>query len=302
VALLILSPLRAISWVYYFQPAVLRRLWGRAFGAVLCVIGLRSKVVRQNLAIAFPGQDDRALYSAAYEHLGHLFFEILMLLGPMRKFVMSQVDISGLEHWRAARALGKGSIFLASHVGNWEVMAAGGAFQAGIDLMMVTKRLKPAWLHDAIEDGRSLCRVDATYEPRTLKDILRHLKNNGTCGIVLDQYAGPPIGVRVPFFGQAVGTSTAFAALVRRTGAAVLPVVNYRKPGGRIQITIRPMISWIHDEDQAVELARNTAQYASILEADVRTHPEQWLWIHRRFKGDLSPLRSDEWLEGRSRR
>jgi KDO2-lipid IV(A) lauroyltransferase len=267
-------------------------------------------VVLQNLQIAFP-QDSQAerrreLFRAAYEHLGHLTFEILMLLGPMPRFVRRRSRLEGLEHWQNAVAQGKGVIFLASHVGNWEVMAATGALHGGMDLMLVTKHLKPEWLHRAIEEGRRRCGVSATYEPKTLRDVLAHLKRNGTVGFVLDQYAGPPVGVRVPVFGVPVGTTGAVAMLKRRTGAVLLPVVNFRKPDGSWSVVIRPPLDWKAapegvEEPTTYEIALNTSLYAQFLERDIFDHPEQWLWIHRRFKGDLSPIREGEWSGGRVR-
>jgi KDO2-lipid IV(A) lauroyltransferase len=270
---------------------------------MLRALKLRSQVVEQNLALAYRDDPERRaqVFRDAYEHLGHLTFEILMLLGPMRRFVLRHSELVGEEHWREAKAKGRGVIFLASHVGNWEVMAATGGIRGGMDLMMVTKHLKPEWLHQAIERGRAACGVRATYEPRTLKDVLAHLKKNGTVGLIQDQYAGPPIGVRVPFFGAPVGTTSIIATLARRTGAVVLPVVNYRTPDGGFRVVIRPPIGWVADKDTSRELAENTARYSATLEQDVYAHPGQWLWIHRRFKGDLGPLREGEWSEGRAR-
>jgi len=299
----ILCVLRALAWAYALSPARLRWFCGELIGAILRRARLRSSVVSQNLEIAFRGQParQRQVYDQAYSHLGHLGLEILMLLGPMRWWISRNSDLIGIEHWRAAKARGKGVIFLASHVGNWEVMAATGGLIGGIDLMLVTKHLKPEWLHQAIEKGRARCGVSATYEPRTLRDVLSQLKRGETVGFVLDQYAGPPIGVRVPVFGTPVGTTTAIATLAKRTGAVVLPVVNYRSREGRWKTVIRPPMDYVAFEDAPRELAENTARYAADLERDIYQHPEQWLWIHRRFKGDLSPLREGEWSEGRAR-
>lgn len=301
---IILFFLRVIAWIYALIPSGLRRLAGEALGAVFRLLKLRSQVVSQNVSLAFKDSPEkqRKVYSAAYSHLGHLSLEILMLLGPMRAFVRRRAELIGAEHWHQAKLKGRGVIFLASHVGNWEVMASTGAIQRGIDILLVTKHLKPEWLHQAIEKGRSHCGVRATYEPRTLRDVLSQLKKNGTVGFVLDQYAGPPIGVRVPVFGIPVGTTTAIATLAKRTGAVVLPVVNYRTSDGRWKVIIRPPVEWVTSEDLPYELAENTARYAADLERDIHAHPDQWLWIHRRFKGDLGPIREGEWSEGRARR
>lgn len=302
--------LRGFSWILGLQPSWMLKVEGDSLGALLRLLKLRAKIVEQNLAIAYPGSENleqrNRLYGESYRSLGRLILEVLLLFGPMKRFVQTRSELRGAENWRAAKEAGKGVLFLSSHVGNWEIMAATGAIHAGMDLMIVTKHLKPEWLHRTIEEGRRRCGVDATYEPRTLKDVLAHLKRNGTVGFVLDQYAGAPVGVRVPFFGVPVGTMTALAMLARRTGAKVLPVVNYRLPGGRHVVEIRPALEWVEgasggEASQEEEIARNTARYAEEMERDVRSHPEQWLWIHRRFKGDLSPLRKDEWSQGRPR-
>jgi KDO2-lipid IV(A) lauroyltransferase len=298
---LILPLLRAAAWALYLLPSGARELFAVALGRALRLSKLRLRVVEENLRYAYPGDLARRteLAGEAYSHLGRLVAEILMLFGPMRRYTERFSELRGKEHWDRARAQGKGVLFLASHVGNWEVMAASGAI-SGMDLMLVTKHLKPEWLHQAIRQGRLSCGVAATYEPRTLKDVLSQLKRGGTVGFVLDQYAGPPVGVRVPVFGQPVGTSTALATLAKRTGAAVLPVVSFRD-GGRLVVQIEAPLPWQPDPDPARELAGNTALYAAKIEEHIRAHPEQWLWTHRRFKGDLTPLRADEWSQGRPR-
>jgi KDO2-lipid IV(A) lauroyltransferase len=293
-----------IAWLFYLQPKVLQRLWGRSVGGGLRALGMRRPVVEQNLKLAFPQESEafrQQIVREAYNHLGYLIFEILLLLGPMRRFIANHCRLVGFENWQAAKARGKGVIFVASHVGNWEIMAASGAVLHSIDIMIVTKKLKPAWLHRAIESGRSKVGVQATYEPRTLKDVLRHLSKNGTVGFVMDQYSGPPVGVRVPVFGIPVGTPSAIAMLAKRTGATVLSVVNYRTEKGDFVTEIRSPLAWTECEDPRLEVAENTARFAAVLEKDIYAHPGQWLWTHRRFKGDLGPLRPGEWLEGRSR-
>jgi KDO2-lipid IV(A) lauroyltransferase len=302
---LIVFVLSSVAWIYCLSPAWLRVFTGKLIGFILGIFKPRAYVVEQNLAIAFPQDKDSGIRArirqSAYEHLGHLFFEVAMVFGPLKRFVAANVVVKGLENWKAANEKGVGVIFLSSHVGCWEIMA-GMAPLSGIDLLLVTKRLKPAWFHTAIEKGRARCGYSATYEPRTMKDILAYLKRGKTVGFVLDQYAGPPVGVRVPVFGQPVGTNSIVAMMAKRTGAEVLPVVNYRDGKGGFVIEIGAPAGWIADESSAKELALNTANYARLLEGHILAHPEQWLWIHKRFKGDLSPLRENEWAEGRVRR
>ena len=290
-----LLPSRAVYWM------------GAALGRFLFAVGFRRKVVERNLLLAFPGDSQEVaslrsrLLAEAFRHLGQVFLEIFLLFGFFDRYVRRNIRVRGIENWAKAKESGKGVIFLASHVGNWELMAAGFA-DAGDPVMLVTKHLKPEWFHRAIERARGRAGVLATYEPRTLKDVFRHLAKNGTVGMVLDQYTGPPVGVRVPFFGIPVGTNLGLATVARRTGAPVVPIMNHRLADGSFEVEIFPALQWIPDEHPDVELARNTAAYSAILEGQVRLYPGQWLWSHQRFKGDLSPLREGEWEEGRARR
>lgn len=296
--------LKLAAWIYFLLPEVFKKILTIAVGFFLRIARIRRKIADQNLLLAFPQEGAvgkeyrRHILVRSYRHLARLSFEILMLLGPMELFVRTRVSVRGFENWIKANEKGKGVIFLSGHVGNWEIMLATGGVM-NTDLLIVTKRLKPRWLHRAIESGRLRCGVQATYEPQTFKQVLSHLKKNGTVGFVMDQYAGPPIGIRVPFFGVPVGTSAVVSTVVKRTGAAVLPVVIYREKDGGFVLEVRPALSWIEGDE---ELALNTAQYASILEQDVRAHPEQWLWIHRRFKGNLAALEPGEWSGKRIRR
>jgi KDO2-lipid IV(A) lauroyltransferase len=293
-----------IGWLFSLSPRSFQLFLGRMLGRVLKWKKFRQEVVDQNLGLAYPTQNEAfrsSIRSKSYEAMGHLIVEILLLFGPFRKFILANSRINGVEHWVEAKKRGKGVIFISSHVGNWEVMAATGAIYHGIDIMIVTKHLKPQWIHKAVERARARCGVAGTYEPRTLKDVLRSLGKNGTVGFVMDQYSGPPVGVRVPVFGVPVGTPAAIAALAKRTGATVLPVVSYRDCRGKFTVDIHSELRWETNSSPQREIAINTARFAARLEKDIYDHPDQWLWTHRRFKGELGPLREGEWDEGRTR-
>lgn len=296
--------LKLTAWGVGFLPRRAHAVVGNALGAGLRRARIRSRVISENLEFAFPGQPERQaeLHELAYRHLGQLTLEVLLIFGSFRRFLQGHVDVTGVEHWREAHRRGRGAIFLSSHVGNWEIMAGSSVMVPGMDLMLVTKHLKPEWFHRAVERARLRYGVRGAYEPRTLRDVMRHLKAGGTVGVILDQYAGPPVGIRVPFFGIPVSTPSLLAMLARRTGAPVLPVINYRSPGGRYRVEISAPVEWVAASDPGEELGVNTSMYSKIIEKHILAHPEQWLWIHRRFKGDLSPLRDGEWREGRARR
>lgn len=303
VGAVIVGLLRAIAWAVYLLPWRARTGLGNVLGWVLRGLKLRSRVVSENLEYAFPGQPERQaeVYGQAYRHLGQLVLEVLLIFGPFSRFVRQHVEVVGADHWREASRSGRGTIFLSSHVGNWEIMAGSSALVRGMELMLVTKHLKPEWFHQAVERARLKYGVLGAYEPRTLKRVLGHLKAGGTVGIILDQYAGPPVGIRVPVFGVPVSTPSLVAMLARRTGAVVLPVVNYRLPGGKFRVEISRPLELQEAADPGEELGLNTLNYSKKVESEILAHSDQWLWIHRRFKGDLSPLREGEWRDGRTR-
>jgi len=278
--------LRILGWMIYLLPNRARIGLGNGLGRILERAKFKSAVIQENLAYAFPteAQTRERIGHQAYLHFGNLVLELILLFGPLRRFVKRNSDLAGANLLHEALRSGRGAILLASHVGNWEIMAGTGAALENFDILIVTKHLKPEWLHVAVEKARRRLGVRATYEPKTLKDVLRQLKSGKTVGFVLDQYAGAPVGVRVPVFGIPVGTMTAVAMLAKRTGAPVLPVVNFHTPNGRIRSEVHSPLKWISDPDPHQELAINTANYAKVLERFIYTHPDQWLWMHRRWK------------------
>lgn len=305
---LVVTWLTLKAWFIYALPTRLRLGCGSALGCTLRSLGFRRRVVRDNLKLAFADMTDaerEALERKFYHHFGNLVLELLFLMGPLKRFALNHCTFEGVEHWTKAlaeaRARGTGVVFLANHLGNWEVMASAGSLQIDGDVLLVTKLLKPSWLHRHIEKARLRCGVACTYEPRTMRDILKTLKRGGTVGCVIDQYMGAPTGIRVPFFGVPVGTNASIAALVKRSGAIVIPACNYRKADGSYVVSIEPAMAWLSDEDPHRELALNTAAYAAHSEKVIRARPEQWLWTHRRFKGDLGPLKDGEWTKARTR-
>jgi KDO2-lipid IV(A) lauroyltransferase len=164
------------------------------------------------------------------------------------------------------------------------MMVAAGAM-SGMPLTMVTKHLKPEWLHKKVEASRLSVGVKGAYEPRTLPVVMRALRDGASVGFVMDQYAGPPIGIPVPFFGVKVGTLAAVGTLANRTGAAVVPVKTYRDEKGVVHVCVEPMIEMPQDSDDEA----TTARLAAKVEQWVREYPAQWLWVHRRFKNVVWP-------------
>lgn len=285
-----------------FLPRKAELALGRALGSLIRFAGYRTVVSRENVRRCFPELDEIArvrLLKKNYGHFGILMLELLHLFSPFsghyRGYVERHSRIEGLENWERARAKGRGAVFIASHLGNWELMVAMGAL-SGIPITMVTKHLKPEWLHRIAQRARESTGIEPIYEPRTLPAVLRALRAGKAVGFMMDQYAGPPIGIPVKFFGVEVGTLAAVGTLVSRTGTAVVPAVTRRDENGVMHVRIEPeleMGKFLPDEGQGdarkSDVRRTTELLARKVENWVRANPEQWLWTHRRFKNVVWP-------------
>lgn len=284
--------LNSFGLVVSLLPRRLEVALGRGLGLILLKVSRRKKVAFDNIRRCFPELKNsgwRELLEKNYAHYGILVFELLHFFSPIpghyRRYAKRNSTLTGVENFKKAQEKGKGVIFVSSHLGNWELMVSAGAL-GGIPITMITKHLKPEWLHLAIERARLSTGVKGAYEPRTLPAIIRALRANEAVGFVMDQYAGPPIGIPVPFFGVKVGTLAAVGTLVERTGAVVLPVATRRGPDGMVQVQIESPMDLTGFEKDSEKI---TGYLAAKVENWVRANPEQWLWIHRRFKNVVWP-------------
>lgn len=284
-ALLLRVPLHGMG----LFVGVLPRSWEMALGARLGRLALlfntrHARVARENLSRCFPELTDarRAeLLRENYEHYGRMVLELAHMFAPVpghfRAYVQRNVEIEGYEHWEKAKARGKGVLFLGSHIANWEFAASIGAIK-DMPVTIVTRRLKPAWLHAWMERTRLSVGVRAAYQPRTVPTVMKALRDNGGVVFVMDQYMPPPMGEPMRLFGVKVHTLAAIAPLARRTGATILPVLPKREPDGRVRIIIEPEIP-LGEDDKA-----DNQRLADHVEGWMRAVPGQALWAHRRFK------------------
>lgn len=284
--------LRTLGTLVSFLPRSTELSLGRGLGALIALAGYRRKVMRENIRNCFPHYSEhelKQLQKKNYQHLGILLLELFHFFSVLpdhyKNYVSKNSRMNGLENWKKAQQQNKGAIFVASHLGNWELMVACGSL-SGIPITMITKHLKPAWLHKMIERARSSTGVKPAYEPRTLPAVMRALRDNEAVGFVMDQYAGPPMGIPVQFFGVKVGTLSAVATLVNRTSTMVVPALTHRDNKGIIQIDLEEALDL---REMATDIEKTTEFLAQKVEKWVRAYPEQWLWTHRRFKNVVWP-------------
>lgn len=284
------APLRLLLAALGLGASLLPRpveLWlGRGFGRLTLVLGLfKRRIAEDNIAQCLPELDAAgrgALLRANYEHYGILFFEYLHFFSPIpghfRRYARRVSRLENRQIWERARAKGKGVIFFSAHLGFWE-MSAAAAGLSGLEPTVVTTMLKPAWLHRKITQSRASTGVAQAFHPGSMPAVLRALRRGGSVAFMNDQYARPPMGLPVVFFGRLVETLSVVGPLAKRTGACVLPVYAVRGPDGVNEVRIEPEMDLAEDGPEEA-----TQKVAGRVEEWVRRHPEQWLWIHRRFK------------------
>ncbi|MBI4060760.1 MAG: hypothetical protein HY403_04955 [Elusimicrobia bacterium] len=284
-ALLLRVPLHGIG----LFAAALPRSWEMALGAflgraALIVDSKRRRIAAENIAHCLPelsAARRRALLRENYEHYGRMVLELAHMFAPLPghfpSYIKRIIAIEGHENWAKAAARGKGVLFLGSHMANWEIAISIGAV-TDMRLTIVTRRLKPAWLHEWMEKTRLSVGVTAAYQPRTLPAVLKALRDNRGVIFVMDQYMPPPMGEPMRLFGVKVHTVAAIAPLARRTGAAILPASARREADGRLVVILEPEIP-LTDDDKA-----DNQRLATHLEGWMRARPAQALWAHRRFK------------------
>jgi Kdo2-lipid IVA lauroyltransferase/acyltransferase len=284
-ALALRLPLHGLGLLVAVFPRRVEVFLGRLGGRLALFVDLKHRrITRDNIRRCLPelGSPAReALLRENFEHYGVLTLELLHMFTPIpghwRAYVQRTARLEGFENWKAANDKGNGALFCSAHLANWELMAAVGAL-AGIPITIVTRRLKPEWLHDWMEKTRLSTGVRALYQPRTMPGVLRGLRDGASVGFVMDQYMPPPMGKPLNFFGVRVDTLTAIAPLARRTNAPITPVTQRRGADGRIVVVIEPEFPLGADDDA------DNQRLSDMVERWIRAEPAQWLWAHRRFK------------------
>jgi len=262
-------------------PWPLQRAMGHALGnALRIVLAQRRRIAARNLELCFPEQDatGRArLLRAHFAALGIGVFEFARAwwgsVGPLRR----GIEVEGLEHLQAAREGGRGVIVVSGHFTTLEV--CGRLMCDHVPLAgMYRPHAQPA-MEWAVRRGRARYAA-AMFPKQDVRGAVRHLKRGGLLWYAPDQDPSRGDAVFVPFFGQPAHSLTSTHALARMSGAAVLLFQHARREDGSYALRLSPMLADFPSTDATADTARIMAG----IERMARAAPEQYLWIHRRFK------------------
>jgi len=262
---------------------------GRALGRLYRRLDARRRnLARTNLAHAFPEmppEEVEALSVRVFEHFGGVAAELFRALSYDPADALLRVETEGAAIAKDSVASGRGVLFMTAHLGNWE-WAALGTGALGISSGVVARPLDNPLLDATLTRLRTSTGNTVIEKRDATRAMLRALRSGGSVGILNDQHAHPPDAVTAPFFGRPAATSSALARLADRTEALVVPAYAIRVAPARWRLTFEPALDVraLSREERGVESL--TARLNGILESMVRRHPEQWLWLHNRWRVD----------------
>jgi len=261
--------------------------FGRSLGRFFGDLDRRHlALAARNLRAAFPDWSEprvRRTASEVYGHFGAMLVDVLWMQDRPREVVLSVVEVAGREHVESAMAEGRGAIMAACHIGSWELHGLAHGYLFG-PIGVVARPIDNPELDARLCAFRSAGGNTVIYKVRALAQVLRLLRAGRGVAMLLDQNVEAADGVFVSFFGRPAATTTVAAALAMKTGCRLVPSYTELLPDGRYRLHYEPPLEIHPEADKDAETFRITQELARRTEAWVRRLPEQWLWMHRRWK------------------
>jgi KDO2-lipid IV(A) lauroyltransferase len=260
---------------------------GRRLGDLAFVlVGGRRRVADRNLARAFPDLPiaaRRRLCRRCFQHLGMMLMELAAVLVKPLERTIAQVTVEGTAQLEAVMKAHGRALVLTGHLGNWELLPAACRLTS-YSLTIVARPLDSPTLDAMVTRLREKAGVELVDKRNAVRPVLRALAGGRLVGILLDQNAARHESVFVPFFGHPASTSRSIAVLALRTGAPVLPIFTWREGSGRHRVSVGAPIHIPQGSESADAIVELTRRCTEAIEEAIRRHPEQWLWMHARWR------------------
>ncbi len=259
---------------------------------------VRRDVILDNLrrvyATAVPPAEIERLAQAHYAHLWQLVAEFIRFRWLSAERKRQLVRVENLDAFVNAFRLGKGVLLLTGHFGNWEVATVAGIQrypEVNGRFHFVRRPIKPRWLDTLVTRRFNRAGFGVVGKRGSLDTIISLLERGDVVVFPFDQYAGGADGIDVEFFGQPAGTFKSLAVIALATGAPVLPAACWREDDGRHVLRFDDPVALVDVPNVNDSIVRTTRAFNAAIERLVVRHPEQWWWVHRRWKSARRPRR-----------
>ncbi len=274
-------------------PSPLRRaLFIGAFRLFYHLVPRQRLIALHNLRRAFPEKSAEEILKIArgvYRNMGIVAAEFFDIPRLTKENIAALVEAEGLENCEKALAKGRGVLMFGAHFGNWELEAVAASLLIK-PLAAIYRPLDSALLDQLVLRVRTATGNMLLDKNRAMRAMLRSLKRNELLGILIDQNVDTYEGVFVDYFGRPACTTDGLAVLALHTGAPVLPACMARLPDGRYRLVIGPEVEVADTGDRNADILANTQRFTKVIEQTVRQYPDQWLWVHQRWKTQLCQL------------
>ena len=276
---------RLLSRVACLLPGRFCDFLGRALALALWPFlpARRKKLAASQVAMCL-GTDERESERIAKEsavRFGPMLFEVLRFPVIMRRMA-DYVEIEGAEYMKAVLSQGKGAVFATAHTGNWELM--GGALAlAGFPLIGVAMRQRDAAMDRFINEYRRLVGMHIIYK-NDVREMFRMMKEGWIVGLLADQDTSRHDGIVLDFFGKPTNCVPGPAAMARSAGIGIVPGYITRKKDGTHKIIFHAPVEVPRTKDKRADIRTAEQAVNRVLEQHIREHPEEWFWLHDRWK------------------
>ena len=282
----------AAAWVGLKAMGLLPRSAARFVGAAFAAIAYRlrtplRKAAQTNLQIAFPelGEKKRdEIIRRMVRQVGWMAAEFSQLPKYSRENIENIVVIDGFENFDAAKRRGKGVLFLTGHMSAWELSSFAHALY-GYPLHFLVRPVSNRRVDALVNRYRCLSGNRPIDKNKSARAILKVLGEAGTVGILMDHNTSLDEGVFVNFFGVPASTSSGLARLALRTDAAVVPgFLLWDASRRKYRLRFEPAVALSRTGHEEADVRENTQRFTRVIEDFIREHPDQWLWVHKRWK------------------
>jgi len=260
---------------------------GKFLGTLIYVLDLRHRrIVRANLQFAYPELSQnrvRRLSKHVFQNIGITFFEICQMAFLTKEDILNKFRIRGEEILWDELKKGRGAIIISAHFGNWELAPQFLGCYFGISIIGIVKRVRFKPLDRWVNRFRTRFGNKIVYRKGAAEEMRHAMRSGEVLGLLIDQ-SRRLVSVEVDFFGHRVFATPAAAFWAIRYKCPVVPMFCIREPDGGLVIDVQPPVAIQRTNDLRKDIQVNTQYMSDAVEKAVRQHPEQWFWVHKRWK------------------